>query len=145
MKRSGLKRPTVEQVRAWNDKPRKPIARGTAPLKRATKAIAKVGPKAKREKAALDAFREQVKNNARGLCQAPWYQVVDGRIITVAHSHTGHPHGGGHSHHVWPEDHDYGIHDPVRGLYLCSASHRWAHDNPDDAKIVGLLRPEEET
>lgn len=129
MKRTALKTPTIDQVRAFAAKPRK--------------AIPKVGRKAKREEAALAAFRHDVKQRAGGYCEAPWSGTrADGTLILVAHSHTSEPHNGAHSHHVWPEDHDRGVHDPDRGLYLCAASHSWSHLNPDDAKIVKTLRPE---
>lgn len=149
MKRSGLNPPTLEQVRAWQSKPRKPLARASrsierkTPLPRARKQIAKVGPKALREAGALARFRRQVKARAGGACEAPFgVYAPDGRWIHVDHDYSSHGHPGTQSHHLFPEDHDRGVHDPDRGLYLCDRSHRWSHLHPEDAKIARTLRPE---
>lgn len=141
MKRSGLKPPTAEQVAAWNAKPRTPIKR-TALKQKARKPIAKIGRKKKRELADEAAFRHDVKERAGGYCEAPRAMLVRDRLIVVEHSSEREPHRGAHAHHVFPEDRDAGFHDPDRGLYLCSGSHRWTHDNPADAKIARLLRPD---
>lgn len=130
IKRTALKGPTMERVQAWQRKPRK--------------ALPKIGPKALREKAALKLFRRAVKANALGQCQAPFGEYApDGRWIHVEHSASWLLHPGAHCHHVWPEDHDRGVHDPERGLYLCAGAHRWVHLNPADAAILRLLRPDE--
>jgi len=134
LKRAPLKAPTIEQVRAWSSKPRK--------------AIAKIGPKAKREAAALEAFRHDVKERARGMCEAPWggYKRDPQRpmreIPIYAHHSSMTYHAGEHAHHMWPEDRDCGIHDPARGLFVCAVVHDWLHKHPDDAKALGLLRPD---
>lgn len=103
-----------------------------------------------REAPALAAFNTAVEARAGGMCEAPWYVVIEkgmaARVIDVPHtcSQAFARHPGISAHHVWPEDRDCGRHDPDRGLWICRAAHRWAHDNPADAKLVGILRPEGE-
>lgn len=122
--RSRLKPPTLEQVIAWDRKPRKP-------LPRATKPIAKIGRKGRRERKAIAAFAAAVRAQAQGFCEAQVYGVCSAQI-----------HQGTMAHHVWPEDRDCGRHEPGRGAWLCWFAHRWVHENPDDARDIGLLRPD---
>lgn len=96
-----------------------------------------VGAKAKRERPALDAAREVVRE--RRWCEAGW--ITDLRTGTAVCGGRRVAHEGAHVHHVWPEDRDRGVHDPDRMLYLCPTSHAWAHANPSAAAEVGLLRP----
>lgn len=123
VKRSGLKPASPEQIRAWNEKPRKPLARSR--LKQGK------GAKARREEPALDAFRAALIERSGGECESP-YAVACG---------TSARHRGDHCHHVEPNDRDRGVHDPDRGLYLCARSHAWAHAHPVTAAVLGLLRP----
>lgn len=131
LKRNGLKRPTVEQVRAWQSKPRK--------------AIAKIGRKAKRERAALDKFRAKVRAHAAGYCEVAGidYELTPhaGATFTAPICGTSRSHHGHNAHHVWPEDHDAGRHDERRGLWVCARAHDWIHTNPWQAGELGLLRP----
>lgn len=116
--------------------------RRSKPLKRG-KPLAKIGRKTEREKPALDAFREALRERSNGMCEAPLGCLADdGRYIEVPHTSARFPHAGVDPHHVWPEDRDCGVHDPDRGLWLCRVAHDWCDANPTDAKIVGLLRPE---
>jgi hypothetical protein len=127
---------------------RKPIERSTKPLPRSSKPLKRSrlkqgpGPKAEREKPALDAFRTALIERSHGQCEAPPYVRTPTRVIVVPHSSTARHHAGAHAHHQYPEDHDRGVHDPTRGLYCCTASHDWAHRNPDDGALAGILRPD---
>jgi hypothetical protein len=133
IERTELKRPTIGQVRAWQRKPRK--------------AIAKMGRKAKRERPALDAFREALRSRSRGRCEARNLYLVpssDGLgwdSIHVPHVARG-VHDGCDPHHLFPEDRDRGVHDPARGMWLCRTAHNWTDDHPELAHRAGLLRPE---
>lgn len=130
MKRSGLKPPTLAQVRAWDRKPRTPILRSRKPL-------AVRGRKAKREEEALARFRRDLQNRSGGWCEAVERRAVDGDPVCSVFAHAGE-----HAHHVWPEDRDAGIHEADRGLYLCARAHAWAHAHPWEAALAGLLRPD---
>lgn len=126
---------------------RTPLARSTKPLKRTPlargrKRIKQRGAKAEREQPALDAFRAALIARSGGECEAPAYVQTPTRVIVVPHSSTARHHAGAHSHHQYPEDHDRGVHDPARGLYVCTASHDWAHLHPDDGALAGILRPD---
>lgn len=119
MKRSPLKRPTAAQVAAWQRRARRPIARR--------------GRKAKREASAIARFRREVRARAAGWCEAwdlKWPSICDAR-----------QHLGDTAHHVWPEDRDRGVHEARRGVWLCAPAHRWVHEHPADAALVGLMRP----
>lgn len=128
----------------------KPIARATTPIKRSRLRQGK-GAKAERETPALDAFRFAVWERAGGWCEVrtpsspskpfPFYDEIS---IEDRDRYCGttHPHRGDNAHHVWPEDRDGGNHDPDRGLWLCFRAHRFTHDNPAEAKRLGLLRPD---
>lgn len=124
MKRSSLQPPTREQVRAWQNRPRKALARSS-------KAIAKIGRKAKRERPALDRFRRMVKAHAYGQCEGYIHEIC----VDV-------PHEGAMAHHIWPEDRDCGRHESKRGAWLCATAHNWVHANPEAAACIGLLRPD---
>lgn len=115
--RSRLKRPTVDQVRAWERKPRKPLP--------------KIGPKAKRERRDLDAFREALRERSGGECEGP---------ASVPHDQRGR-HFGCDPHHLFPSDRACGVHDPERGLWVCRTLHDWIDANPHLAEDLGLLRP----
>lgn len=125
-----------------------PLPRQSKPLRRtamkqgARKPIGQRGAKAEREQPALDAFRAAILVRSRGLCEGSRGGIIDGQLVTVAHSHTARKHPGGACHHLYPEDRDSGRHDPARGLLLCTACHSWAHANPKHAKTLGLLRPD---
>lgn len=126
--RSRLKRPTIEQVRAWQAKPRK--------------AIAKIGAKAKREAVALNAFRGALVDRSHGFCEGPRAVFLDdGEVIIVPHAARGRHHGCD-PHHLWPEDRDRGVHDPARGMWLCRPAHNFTDDEPALAHRAGMLRPE---
>lgn len=106
------------------------------------------GRKAKREQATLDAARIEVRLRARGYCEASELYYVDfnrddARVFTDVCRRQ--QHDGSEVHHVWPEDRDYGRHEPDRMLLLCSTAHAWAHANPARAASVGLLRPDRGT
>ena len=132
MKRSGPpKRKTPlradpAQTRDWQDRSRRRLP--------------PTGRKAKREQSELDTFRAEVKARAQGWCEA---QTVGALTTTMAVEvcGTSFRHPGRHCHHVWPEDRDRGVHDPDRGLFLCAAAHGWAHTHPEQAAMLGLLRP----
>lgn len=119
MKRSPLKRPTIEQVRAWDTK------------RRQRTPIARIGRKARRERRDLDAFRIAVRDQAGGYCEGQVYGICGAHV-----------HVGTTAHHLWPEDRDCGRHDPARGAWLCWTAHRWVHSEPDAARDLGLLRPD---
>lgn len=118
---STIRPPTLEDVRAWQRKPRKPIAR--------------VGRRKRREQAAESEFRAQVRMRAEGRCEAAGLATRVGLVCGTKYGHQGH-----HAHHVWPEDRDCGVHDPERGLWLCFEAHSWVHDHPEDAKMLRLMR-----
>ncbi len=123
IERTGLKPPTLAQVRAWERKPRKPISPR--------------GAKARREKAALAAFRAELLARSRGVCEAHLRAPTRWPDICGTRSQ----HAGTDPHHIWPEDRDEGRHDPARGLLLCRRAHRWTHSFPVSAAAAGLLRP----
>lgn len=141
LKRSGLKRPTREQVTAWEQKPRTPLRRTRLKQGKGTKAV--------REQPDIASFRERLQERSGGECEAQgvlyWMTIAGGemspsdQLLLVCGTHD--RHHGAHPHHVWPEDRDAGIHDPERGLWLCARSHAWAHDHPALAAEFGLLRP----
>lgn len=110
------------KVRAWVTRTRKPLRR--------------VGARARRERPDLDAARAVVR--ARGDCEA-WGMIAPRSGYDYVCESRRHP--GAHGHHIWPEDRDSGRHDPDRMLWLCPASHEFAHRNPRDAAELGLLRP----
>lgn len=116
MKRSGLPRPTLAQVVAWNRRPRKPLP--------------KIGRKKRRELPAENACRDIVRE--RVFCEA------------AGHGCSPSSHVGTMMHHVWPEDRDAGRHEPRRTLWVCFWGHRWIHSNVKEAAGFGLLRPESE-
>lgn len=120
IRRTPLKRPTLEQVRAFQQRARKPIR--------------KRGRKARREAGSIRAFAAALRARSGGWCEA--FDLTHPTICGPAR------HNGHHPHHVWPEDHDRGVHDPLRGAWLCTTAHNWAHANPTAAAIAGLLRPE---
>lgn len=124
MKRSGLKPPTLEQVLAFRNRPRKALARSR-------KQIPKRGAKAEREQPALDAFRIGVRDQAGGMCE--------GFIYGICHDWE---HPGTMAHHIWPEDRDCGRHEARRGAWLCFMAHDWVHHEPKLAAKIGLMRPE---
>lgn len=129
----------------------KPIARATTPIKRSRLRQGK-GAKAERETPALDAFRFAVFENARGWCEVetiaeprkpfPFYDRLSVGGMRERICGTAVEHRGDNAHHVWPEDRDGGHHEADRGLWLCFRAHRFAHDNPAEAKRLGLLRPD---
>jgi len=116
---STIRPPTLEEVIAWQRKPRKRLRR--------------IGRKGLREREALARFRHDVAERAGGMCEARGerYSVLICRP---------HEHYGTQAHHIWPEDRDKGVHDPERGLWLCWDAHRYVHEHPDEAKLLGLLR-----
>lgn len=153
MKRSPLAKPTREQIERWNarqaanmlrraqarrDNPVQKIGRNVTPRRNP---IAQTGRKAWREGPALAQFRGVLRERSGGRCEA--VSSVRPRTGQPVCSNT--PHPGDHAHHCFPEDRDAGIHDPDRGLFLCAASHEWAHSFPADAKVAGLLRPDRAT
>jgi hypothetical protein len=132
MKRTEIKR-DPDKIAAWLRKPRRAIAR-TA-LRRGP------GRKAKRERPALDAFRAELRRRSGGYCEALF--MLDGTEIVLGCASPW-PHEGHHAHHLFPEDHDRGVHDPERGLFVCAKVHHWIHDvDPARAHELGLLRPEQ--
>lgn len=120
LKRTALKPPTVEQLRAWNNRDRKPIDRGSPP--------ARVGRKMKREQAALALGRAVTIARSGGFCEGP-------EAVGV---HPASPHGATHVHHVLSRARG-GTHDPSNLLHLCTQLHGWAHANPRAATELGLL------
>lgn len=130
LKRTPLKPATIEQVRAWQRKPRKPLPRQTQP-------IAQRGRKTKREAKALAAFRKALKARSGGVCEALGIEdPTTGRPICGTRS----MHLGAEAHHVFPSDHDRGLHDPARGLLLCHRAHiDFIHREPKLAEKMGLL------
>lgn len=90
------------------------------------------GTKAEREEEAWLACKRAVSYRSGGWCEA------DSPVCVSS------PHRAVHPHHVWPEDRRDGIHDPERVLDVCFSAHRWIHDHPADAKLLGLLRPNKE-
>lgn len=120
LKRSPLPRATYAQVLAWNNRERKPLARGKPPKK--------IGRRALREQAALTLGRAVVIARSGGKCEGP-------RIVGV---HPSYAHGGSHVHHVLSRGRG-GSHDPSNLLHACADLHRWIHDNPHEASEIGLL------
>lgn len=116
MKRNVPLRANPDKTRAWQNRSRRPLP--------------KVGAKAKREQAALDAFRASVRERAEGLCEVGWWPVCLRQ--------------GNQAHHRAPSDRDRGIHDPERGLWVCGPCHNHAHANPEVSYAKGwLVRAEE--
>lgn len=95
-----------------------------------------VGRKRIREQVALDAFRLEVKERARGQCEATALFAPDGGYVC-----DGRLHPGTQAHHVFPSDRDRGVHDADRGRWLCDVAHSFVHSHPDVARTLGLLRP----
>lgn len=123
LKRSGLRQPTLAEVIAFQNKPRKP-------LPKAKRAPARVGRKSKREAAAWRECKVAIIARSGGYCE--------GNVPGVCPRWK---HGATQSHHCWPSDRDRGIHDPDRCLHLCTAVHDWAHTHPKPAADWGILRP----
>lgn len=131
MKRSGLRRPTVEQIRVYEERQRanwKPITRTFLLRKRVG------GKRPVRQLASTEeeTFRSVVKRRARGRCEACAAHPLpacDGRYA--------------HAHHVvtkargrgWP-----GLHDPENGLGVSAIHHSWIHEHPAAATALGFLR-----
>lgn len=127
MKRSGLKPPTWEQVKAFRRKPRKPLPR--------------VGRRKRDSRADEREMKRQLLERSGGFCEAT-RQLSDhfGHATAMSVCGTAILHRGVDPHHVWPEDRDRGVHDPSRALLLCRPAHDYAHANPTMAKTLGLLR-----
>lgn len=121
LKRTGLRQPTLAEVIAFQNKPRKP-------LPRAKRAPALVGRKAKREEAALALGRALVIQRSGGRCEGPW-------IVGV---HPAFDHGATHVHHIVMRSRG-GSHHPSNLLHACDRLHRWIHDFPEAATEMGLL------
>lgn len=121
IQRTPLVAPTIEQVRAWESRPRKPIGRNSQP--------AKVGRRARREEAALAAGRAQTIERSGDWCEGP-------PIIGV---HRGDRHPALHVHHVLPRGRG-GKHAPSNLLHVCPDLHTWIHAWPAEAEALGLLR-----
>jgi hypothetical protein len=147
VKRSGIRRPTLEEVRAYEQRQReRALARqkerraeiDAEPIKRRSP-LARFGRKAKREAADLERFRVELRRRSGGWCEAQKLNRPPDYIVPVCIPYR---HNGTQAHHVQPEDRDRGKHDPNRGLWICHVAHDWAHANPQDAKVVGLLRPD---
>lgn len=109
---------------------RTPLKRG-GPIRRG-KPPRKVGRKGEREADAIAAFRSALYERSAGWCEA----MNVPNVCTTRGWHR-----GSEPQHLWPEDRDRGMHVPSRGLWLCHAAHAWAHANPEEAAVVGLLRP----
>ena len=124
LKRTVLKPATLEQVIAWQARPRMPIGRRAVPKK--------VGRRGKRLEASWQACRAQVISRSGGSCEGPDLPGI----------HPTYPHGASDVHHVWPEDRAAGVHDPERCLHLCRPIHAFVDDEPREAHALGLLRPE---
>jgi hypothetical protein len=144
MKRSSLPKPTAAQIKAWQERQAANMAR-RARNPKPRKAIARVGRKAQRERPAVAAFREQLRERSGGWCEAECmlreHRMARSVVVVCG---TEYEHKGRHAHHVWPEDRDSSTHDPARGLWLCVHAHSWTHEHPAEAGMLGLLRPEEQ-
>jgi hypothetical protein len=115
---------------------RSPLKRRTG-LKRGGR-INPIGRKARREREALEFFRDEVCRRDNGVCRAAMLRGPRNALLVCGRRGL---HAGTEAHHMWPEDRDRGIHDPERGLWLCTHAHRWAHEHPAEAAVLGLLRP----
>lgn len=80
--------------------------------------LSKRGARAKRDDAALQAFREAVLERAGGRCELCGLRV---RQALHAHHVVSRARGAG-----WP-----GLHDPNNGKALCGACHHRVHSAPD--------------
>lgn len=117
LERTALKAPTLEAVRAWEQKPRRALPRGK-----------RQGRNAKREAAAWILGRALVVERSGGFCEGP--QVVG---VHPTGKHSGH-----HVHHVLSRGRGGG-HEPANLLHLCDDLHRHVHARPAWAQSVGLL------
>lgn len=119
-------------------------------IKRGTKGLARVGAKTKREAPAWAACKRLVRKRSGGCCEAPGTIRLhvpdhnDAEDLVRNICGTTRRHAAADPHHVWPEDHDRGVHDPHRVLDVCRSAHDWTHAHPALAAIVGLLRPEDD-
>lgn len=96
----------------------------SGPLKRRTP-LAPVGRKARREVAPLAAFRAALLARSGGVCEA--HASPDCGVL------------GSQAHHKCPADRDRGVHDPARGLFVCSPCHRAIHAFPAVSYEAGWL------
>jgi hypothetical protein len=99
--------------------------------------IPKLGAKRARELVDERVFREEVAARADGWCEATGLVRPNGGWVCWDREHLGE-----HAHHLFPEDRDAGRHYAERGLYLCPTAHAFAHQHPEAAKVLGLLRPD---
>ena len=91
------------------------------------KRIAREGAKAKRERPAIDAFRQALKLRAHGFCEVQTPACPTWR------------HEGCDPHHLCHADRDRGVHEPERGLWVCRAGHDWIETHPELAYEAGWL------
>lgn len=122
LKRTALKGPTLEAVRAWEQKPRRALPRGKLP--------ARVGRRGKRLEAAWVTCKLAVRERSGGFCEAN----IEGVCQRGLHS-------ADDTHHVWPEDRAAGVHDPLRCLHLCRRAHDWCDAEYTKARRAGVIRP----
>lgn len=125
IKRSGLKSPTLEAIRAWEQKPRRAIPRGKRP--------ARVGRRGKREHAAWELGRALVVERSGGFCEIPGGLCPNARLTK---------HSADHVHHLLSRGRG-GKHHPSNLLHVCAEGHDWIHSHPMEAEHYGLLRRSE--
>lgn len=103
--------------------------------------LSKTGKRVQRERADLDNARAAVKARSRGICEAAFERINEREGSEDAHFVCGtwKTHQGAHAHHVWIADRDRGVHDQDRMLWLCDASHAYAHAHPARARELRLL------
>lgn len=138
LKRTAIK-VSIEQVRAWQRKPRKPLP--------------KVGPAKRRTLAAERAAKAALVARSGGRCEAfgirytvPHVTVATEDdllmdvpvLVEVCGQTTAHP--GLDPHHLWTSDRDRNVHDPARMLFVCRAAHNWIDAHPDAARELGLYK-----
>jgi hypothetical protein len=112
-----------------------PLARGTSQLARTPF----VDHKAAARRSAQSSFRASVlarvgghQARCEGCCVILAAGVERPPVSSAAHR-------GEHAHHVLSKARG-GTDDPSNGLWLCTASHGWAHGHPEVAEALGLLR-----
>lgn len=95
------------------------------PLRRRTP-LRPVSERRRASFAELDDFRNAVAKRALWRCEGATPACPPG-------SHVGH-----HAHHVVRRSQG-GTNDPSNGVWLCASAHRWVHEHPAEARMMGLL------
>lgn len=107
---------------------RKPLQPRRSTLRRIA-GLRSYGAKAERERPAIDACRDAVRERSGGYCEVGSADLCGTNL----------PHLGDAMHHRCPSDRDRGVHIASRCVWLCADAHRAIHAEPERAYARGLL------